>query len=49
MLFHRKKVVIKVEYCKVAEINEGWSLISLRKYYKCVDEISGMFWGRHPS
>jgi len=32
----------------VAEINEQWSLRSLRGFYKCQDEIREMFQKRYP-
>jgi putative transposase len=39
---------MKIIYLRVAEINEKWSLRTLRRYYKCRDEIRDMFQQRYP-
>ena len=39
---------IKIIYLRSAEINEQWSLRSLRGFYKCKDEIREMFQKRYP-
>ena len=39
---------MKIIYLRVAEINEKWSQRSLRGFYKCMDEIRGMFQERYP-
>ena len=40
---------MKIIYIRSAEINEKWSLRSLRGFYKCMDEIREMFQERYPS
>ena len=44
-----EKSAMKIIYLKVTEINEKWSLRTLKGYYKCVDEIRKMFHERYPS
>ena len=39
---------MKIIYLRVAEIDEKWSLRTLRGYYKCQDEIREMFQERYP-
>ena len=39
---------MKIIYLRLAEINEKWSQRSLRGFYKCMDEIRGMFQERYP-
>ena len=39
---------IKIIYLRSAEINEQWSLRSLRGFYTCQDEIREMFQKRYP-
>ena len=39
---------MKIIYLRSAEINEQWSLRSLRGFYKCKDEIREMFQKRYP-
>jgi putative transposase len=39
---------MKIIYLRVAEINVKWSLRTLRRYYKCQDEIKDMFRERYP-
>ena len=38
---------MKIIYLRVAEINEKWSLRSLRGFYKCQDEMREMFQERY--
>ena len=40
---------MKIIYLRVAEINEKWSLRSLKVFYKCTDEIREMLQERYPS
>ena len=40
---------MKIIYLRAAEINDKWSMRSLRGYYKCIDEIREMFQDRYPS
>ena len=40
---------MKIIYLRAAEINDKWSMRSLRGYYKCIDEIREMFQERYPS
>ena len=40
---------MKIIYLRAAEINDKWSMRSLRGYYKCIDEIKEMFQDRYPS
>ena len=40
---------MKIIYLRVAEINEKWSLRSLRGFYKCMNEIREMLQKRYPS
>jgi putative transposase len=40
---------MKIIYLRAAEINDKWSMRSLRGYYKCIDEIKEMFQKRYPS
>ncbi len=39
---------IKIIYLRSIEINERWSLRTLRGFYKCRDEIMEMFQMRYP-
>ncbi len=39
---------MKIIYLRVAEINEKWSLRTLRGYHKCMDEIRETFQDRYP-
>ena len=43
-----KESAMKMIYLRSAEINEQWSLRSLRGFYKCKDEIGEMFQKRYP-
>ena len=40
---------MKIIYLRAAEINDKWSMRSLKGYYKCIDEIKEMFQDRYPS
>ena len=40
---------MKIIYLRAAEINDKWSMRSLRGYYKCIDEIKEMSQDRYPS
>jgi Transposase and inactivated derivatives len=40
---------MKIIYLRAAEINDKWSMRSLRGYYKGIDEIKEMFQKRYPS
>ena len=39
---------MKIIYLRSTEINEQWSLRSLRGFHKCKDEIREMFQKRYP-
>ncbi len=39
---------MKIIYLRVAELNERWSRIVIRGYYKCKGEITDMFQERYP-
>ena len=40
---------MKIIYLRATEINDKWSMRSLRGYYKCIDEIKEIFQDRYPS
>ena len=39
---------MKIIYLEVAELNEKWSLRSIKGFYKCQDAITDMFHRRYP-